>query len=473
MVRQDTASEQGGDAWRQARRFRRRLQRVLAGRGLAVGAGMGAWGIGLALLAARFVDWPVTIVQRLLWMLGVIVLSALSLAVATLRRTPSVACCLAAVDAAGAAGGLVMCLDLPGAQAWNARATCLPRVDWRGRRVLGNLALALLFCLPTVFLPRRFFIGPASEAVPKLEPLVERVADRVEQAQDGQLLPEPVLAAFSNHLARLGERGDAVDPARTLEALDHIEDELSRTLAAQAEALAGEQAALQASLALMEGLSDRLDEFSEAGMPSDEVVRALAEFFEHSALPASLSSNLLAACRGVPSLTPAELERLTGMLREAGAWNEARLLRLGELGRIEGSACRGASCTNAAACAAALARLLEGDDPAAEAAVRLASLSGRPGAGGITRGRGDAPLTWTDPSSRETVAFREETLTSSRPPPFDRARLEGLSAAAPDVSERPAVTRAGALGEAGEARGGSSRAPILPRHRQTVARFFE
>ena len=72
------------------------------------------------------------------------------------------------------------------------------------------------------------------------------------------------------------------------------------------------------------------------------------------------------------------------------------------------------------------------------AAACLAALCNTPGSGVISRGRGDAPLTWTDPSSREGAAFKDEALNPSHLPAADQARMEGLSAAAPEVADTPA-----------------------------------
>jgi hypothetical protein len=457
---------------REAKRFRFRLGLLLAGRGALAGAVAGAWGAGLLLLAGRLAGDHGSSAARLLFLLGIIGLSALIAAALATRRAPAASACLAALDAASVAGGLVMCNSMNGAEAWPTAVSRLPAVGWHGRRAAGSLTLALLFCLPTALLPERFFTGLVPAPSPTVESLVEQVAARVAQAETEALLPEPVIAALSNQLARIGESGDAADPARTLEALDHIAEELSRSSAAQAEALADEQAALQAAMALAEYAGSCFDEFAGSGAAS-AAARALAEYFKQAPLPAALSSNLLAACTGANGLNAASLARLASLLREAGASNEARLMRLSELKLVDASACRGGSCTNGQACAAALARLLEENDPAADAAACLAALCGMPGAGGVSRGRGDAPLTWTDPTTREAVAFKEETLTPASLPAADQTRLEGVSAAAPDVPGHAAATTAGALGETAPPQGSAPQAPILPRHRETVARFFE
>ncbi len=455
-----------------ARRFRARLRRALLGRGAVAGASAGAAAAGLLMLAGRFIALPRQASDRLALAAAVTALAAGIGAARAMRRTPALPACLAALDAAARAGGLVMSASLPGAAAWRPPAPPLPRVVWREPRLAGGLALALTFVLLTALLPQRFFVGAAAPTVPPVAALVERTAARIADIEEEQLLPAQAVAALSNQVALAAASGDASDPARTLEALDHVAEELARAAEEQAAALAAEQETLQAALALAEQLASRLDEAPLDGALGAAAAEALARFLSQAPLTPALASNLLTTARLPPGLTPAALRDLAGMLRDAGALNEARLVRLADLELVKASACRGGSCTNAADCASALARLLDGEGKAAEAAAALAALCAGPGAGGISRGRGDAPLTWTDPATREHVAFKDEAVASGRHPAADTARLAGLSAAAPEVPAAPTAVNPGALGPAAAPRGAVPQAPLLPRHREAVARFF-
>ena len=460
---------------RQARCFRDRLRLRLAGRGALTCGAAGAWGAGLLMLAGRLAGQHGSVAERLLFLFAIAGIVALAGGALAARRSPPLAAILAAIDAANSAGGLVMCAGTDGASAWPVTVNRLPGIVWNASRATGGLALAMLFGLTTLLLPARFFAGTTRPATQGLGALVGELAERVSQAESENLLPEPLVAALSNQLERIEAGGDAADPARTLEALDHIEEELSKSADAQAEKLAAEQTALQATLALAEQMASSLD----AAPPTDAQANAAAEAFSQllaqAPLAPALASNLLAVVAGTNGLTTASLEQLAAQLREAGMCREAQLKRLGELRLVDASACRGGgSCTNAQACAAALTQMIEGSGPDAEAAACLAALCNTPGAGGLSRGRGDAPLTWTDPASREGAGFKDESLTTTRMPAADQARLEGLSAVAPEVADTPAPATSGALLEtAAPASGGSPQAPILPRHRETVTRFFK
>ena len=459
---------------RQARLFRNRLRETLAGRGALKGGIAGVWAAGLILLAARLSGCHGQAPQRWLLLMLTAATVALPAAILATRRTPPHRAILAALDAAGSAGGLVMCSGADGAAAWPVAVSRLPGIAWRPSRALGGLAVALLFCASVILLPTRFFSSASPEATRGLESLVGELAERVAQAEAEALLPEPLTAALSNHLEKVAESGDATDPARTLEALDHIAEELTKSAAEQAEALATEHAALQATLSLTEQLAASFETEAQTDAQMAEAAAALEQLLSQAPISPSLAGNLLAAVTGTNTLSAATLQQLADMLREAGLNCEGQLMRLEDLKLVEAPACRGSgSCTNAQACAAALAQLLEGSGPDAEAAAALALICGKPGAGGVSRGRGDAPLTWTDPSSREGAAFKDDSLGTAHLFTDGQAQLQGVSASAPEVPDTPAPVTAGALETATPSKGGAPQAPILPRHRETVTRFFE
>jgi hypothetical protein len=97
---------------------------------------------------------------------------------------------------------------------------------------------------------------------------------------------------------------------------------------------------------------------------------------------------------------------------------------------------------------------------------------GRPGRGGVNRGRGDAELTWGDESDKDGTKFKETVL----PPGMrDQPKEEtiGLSKTAPN--EEPAATAArGTARELDPASGQTTwNRPLSPKHRNVVRKFFD
>jgi hypothetical protein len=95
------------------------------------------------------------------------------------------------------------------------------------------------------------------------------------------------------------------------------------------------------------------------------------------------------------------------------------------------------------------------------------------GRGGVSRGRGDAPMTWRDPASESGVRFEDQVLPPAGLDALARGRLVGLSADAPKVEVMPADgADEGALRAAAAGGGGAHAQQVLPRHRAAVEQYF-
>jgi hypothetical protein len=460
--------------------FHARLRRILFLRGAAFGLLWGLFASGLCAMGARFLDADLSRGLLFFWVSGAALFVAFLAGLIAVQRLPARSKCMTAVDEASLAGGLFMSATLPGAEAWKTPPPVVPTVTWQDRRLRGGLALALLFCLVVIALPRKVFVNPLSVKA-SLASVVNEVAEQAALLEAEELLPPQQAAALSNELAKISETGDASDPARVMEALDHLQNEMQRLAEEKAESLSGEQAELQAAMALVSMLSEQLENKSSPANPMNGAQQALEQFLANANLNSALASNLLATIQQAGSLSPATLQELAKLMKEAGAMNEGKLMKLSEMQLVElqeGEGSEGekgsGSCTNAAACAAALSEMLGKEGQAGEAAACLVAMAGgsKPGSGGVSRGRGDAMLTWTDPSTKENVTFKEEVLRPGRRPDPKQAKLEGVSAGAPEVSSAAAAVTSGALATDNAAHGATPQNIILPRHKEAVKRFF-
>lgn len=97
---------------------------------------------------------------------------------------------------------------------------------------------------------------------------------------------------------------------------------------------------------------------------------------------------------------------------------------------------------------------------------------GRPGRGGVSRGRGDAPLTWGDESSEEGIKFKESVLP---PGTLDKPRDEvvGISVSAPDVEPAEPGRRQGSRASTAASGDETWSRSVRPRHRSVVRRYFD
>lgn len=93
-----------------------------------------------------------------------------------------------------------------------------------------------------------------------------------------------------------------------------------------------------------------------------------------------------------------------------------------------------------------------------------------PGQGGVSRGRGDAEMTWGEETPGETDPFESKTLPDARYADPEHTGIVGIGAAAPPVDPQAEAPGSGAI----EASGGQSawRRRLAPQHRDAVRTWF-
>ena len=97
-------------------------------------------------------------------------------------------------------------------------------------------------------------------------------------------------------------------------------------------------------------------------------------------------------------------------------------------------------------------------------------LYGVPGAGGVSRGRGDAALTWGEESSGRAEDFEAHTLDPAKY--LDPASF-GLLGVSSTVPEAKPEDESSGLVEVEASSGGSAwKRRLAPRHRSAVKSFF-
>ncbi len=457
--------------------LRKRLRQALSARLLVQSLSIGLPVTGFALLAVRLLA-PNT--PRLWLLAGLAAALAVCWAAGrflAVRRTPSRAQCLAAIDASSRGGGLLMAGEAARRAGWHSDAAgiAVPEVAYRPGRALWPPLLMLLFVLAVWAPPASFFahaVAPRQEN--GLRSLLEEEAERLELYREQEVVDDETAERIADWL-EIADKENERSAGELLEVLDQVTDELDR-VAAEAATAADE--AHNATLAAEE-LTDRLSEALDAGALSasqlSSAAEALHEFLEKSGLPSdgqaglsaeSLSNMLSAASSG--TLSREMLESLSKGLGECRAASAERLRQLTAADVRKLSQCSGGSCTNGAA---ALASLLSQNSKGAECAAALATLCSQGGSGGIGKGYAPSELTWQDPASTEGTASKDQSLGRGMLSGEAAPRITGLSASAPHDEGKAVITP----GQLGEARGsaGNARTPlVLPRHREAVRRYL-
>lgn len=98
------------------------------------------------------------------------------------------------------------------------------------------------------------------------------------------------------------------------------------------------------------------------------------------------------------------------------------------------------------------------------------AVEGQPGSGGVTRGRGDAELTWGEEAQGRSDEFEAKALDPAHSLDAENSALVGVGAGAPTVE--PTAEGAGSADVRGSAGKSAWRRRLAPHHRQAVKEFF-
>jgi hypothetical protein len=434
------------------------------------------WGLAVLVLRAAFGADALP----LLWGLTALALILAAALVAAVRRRPSAASAYALVDRVFSCGGLVMASSEATLGAWESQVPPLraPALRWRDRRTPVLFAAACVFAGASFAVPRWFVAAAAGNPL-RVEKEVAALKEQIEALKEEKILPPEQAAEMEERLRQTAEAASGEDPAKTWEALDHLSEVTAKAARASAEEALREAEKLARAEALAGGLANDASKLDSAALA--EGMKELAKMVdkaaaESAALKEGLSKKLSEACKS-GSLTPGQCGELAKALGECREGLAVSLGRLGDAKLIDAElAGRCASLQPGEGAGEGLAAFLK--DSAGENA-GLSSLEqinlwldGGPGRGGVTRGRGDAPMTWKDPSSKEGTEFKEEALAPGAGSLKD-SRLMGVSVGAPTVEAAGGPAKSGALNETQSGGGSANTRTVLPRHRGAVQRYFE
>ena len=388
------------------------------------------------------------------------------------RRTPPPAAVAALLDRLGRCGGLLMARDDGVAlDAWAATLVLPPRpqVRWAWRGPMCSLLTAVLFLALAGLLPQRV-VRPVEAPGLDVGGIVADLHARIAVLEEEDVLETETADELRQKLDALGGESSAWDPADTWAALDHLAEGLADRAGEAAQEAVAEIEALAEAAEQARALADASAELGE-GSVLTEAMAALADRLADEALLRAAAAGD-ADAQGVDSLlqdgalSAAELGELAKALNGQQAGLSCMVGRLCDAGLIGGGwllQCQNAQEMDGEALAAFLA----------ECGLAAAELmGGLPGRGGVTRGRGDAPMTWSSGTSEEGVDFKEETLPPATLAALRDSELVGVSLGAPRQDENAPGAVHGALGQAKAGGGAGVAHRLLPRHRRAVTRFF-
>ena len=480
---------------RDVQRLRRRLGAVLAARYALrfTAAWCFAWGVAVLGLRALL---GVSAVP-LLWGLVCLVPCAAGAFVLAWRRMPSPAAVRALLDDVSHGGGLVMAAEEVTLGRWEAHvpAVTAPRLVWRKRPLLLLVAGAVTFLALGFAVPQRMVEIQQSHPLE----VTDEVADldaKIEVLQEEQVLAEEEAESLRQALRQAADEATGEDPAKTWEALDHLDDAVHTAADDAAEDAAAQNESLSKAESLARALgrdADRLDTeaFEAATKKLSDLLQEIAEGdrdgnsrkgrqagedgqaadgADATAAEQALREHLDACKSG--RLTAGTCRAMAGDLARCRNAIRARLARLKEAGLIDPDALRRlAEGDLKPGDLVAFLEGLEGEGLTPEAMIEQ-WLAGSPGRGGITRGPGEAPMFEGGQTSEEGVEFKEEALPAPTVADLKESRLLGVSLGAPPVEENEPAAAGGGLDAARSGGGSAHTHRVLPKHRGTVQRYF-
>ena len=424
------------------------------------------WGVAALVLRAA----SATPRKPLLWgAMGIAIAIGAGAALAR-KQLPSRGSVRALLDNRNDCGGLLMADADADLGAWRMPEIALPRLRWRKARAFGLLAASFAFVAISLLAPVRFATINAARPM-DVSREVENLAAQIEALKEAQVIEEAKAEALEQKLDQLGQEASGEDPAKTWEALDHLNDAVEKAAKEAAESANARQERLTRAEALAEGLMAGADQLDSKTMT--EAMRTLGEMMrgamkENEALAGDLSPETQEAIKS-GSLKPEQLKDISKALGRGKSSLNQKLSKLKKSGMINPGSLKGGAQANHRD-NSGLAKFLK--ENAEKVSVDEALLQWCEGKGGVDRGRGDAAMTWTDGASEKDAKFKEKLLPPSSVAGLKDSQLVGLSASAPTV-DTSGVAAHGALNNTASGGGSAYTQTILPRHRGAVKRYFD
>ncbi|MGE5193375.1 MAG: hypothetical protein ACM3U2_12850 [Deltaproteobacteria bacterium] len=372
---------------------------------------------------------------------------------------------VARLDTALSAGGLLMMLsELPDddweralPQLEEAWRQAIPRV--RPKRFTSFLALPLLFAVGACFVPLRE--GTTSvvlrntvgqQAAQELESLLNSIdKEQVLDEEEKKQLQEEIrkIADETRETPLTHEKWETVDALR-----ERMKVRLEST--SMIALKASDAAAMLAAADSADGDLD-LERIDILEKDLGDALTKLGKKGVFKGAPQELQEQLQRLMKNGRFQMPEDAAEREELLDELRDFLDDENRKLADL-RKKCSGCKGGQC--------------DGEENDEEGNCSGNANCNRPGRGGVTRGRGDAELTWGDESDKQGTKFKEVVLPRGM---LDQPKDEIVAIQKSAPIEEPGGDAPRAGGRADEAAAGQAtwNRKLNPRHRNAVRKYFD
>ena len=414
------------------------------------------------------------------------------------RRLPLHHELLSFLDEFSDSGGLMMASEEVDLGSWvkSIPQKAAPQASWNPRRPLIILLFSLIFSGAALAIPAQ----EISEDPHKFDIAteLEEYEKQIDVLKEEGIIDKEQSEELKEEVDKIDEHAMADDPLQTWEAMDQLSEQLDqKSMEAAAEAMkqidqlapmesileelskqsaAGNQKLDQAlselselmqSMAadhnLMKELSKAMEQMKESGQLTEEQMEKLKEALKDG----RISKDMLKQCSNMMNQCQGNLEEMLKNLQQASLINGPKRPSDendgddGSPGNMPGSGQQ------------QLADFLSKCSGDGQSVAMLQLLCIAPGRGGVNRGKGDAPMTWKDPTSEEGFIFKDKELISGKISTLDESEVSGVSISAPKVEAGKAKVSSGALRGVKSDGGAANKHRILPMHKKAVRTYFE
>ena len=420
-------------------RFRRDFLRLL----VVVFFICGAVVLGMRLLSSPKLPWSVMLATTA----GGVFIAVIAALLTSRRHLPDWRRLLAWMDAAQHGGGLYVTALETDLGEWRPApptADKLPEtISWKP--AIAPLLLSIAFLIGAQMIPISEKVIQKEHRLDVSEKVAE-LEEKIEFLEESALIPEKTAEELKDTMEDLSSQNDAKDPAKTYELIDAVTSRIN-----YAADMAYETLETEASM--KESFSAMLQEMLDKHAQENQSLSELAELCDQLSFSKEDLEKLMKEMPNQPQLSPEEIQKLIEKLKEQGKTARQLQAKLTEKGLCKGDG--------------------EGKGQGKEGEEMEAMLMqlGAPGQGGISRGRGDAPLDMSGKTEDFTGTFKEEKLEALMNK-NDSMLLE-TQAVKPDV--KPSDMEAGRAGslQGGDAAVRQNRSRIHPQHRNAIKEYFK
>ncbi|MEJ0091573.1 MAG: hypothetical protein WDM80_17730 [Limisphaerales bacterium] len=281
--------------------------------------------------------------------------------------------------------------------AWQSKlpAASAPQFRWRNGRTLILLGISALFVAVALLLPERL-TNFASHQQLEIGQIVDQLQAEVQTLTQEKILEVKKADELEQQLAAMKKDSSGLDPNKTWEALDHIK-EANGNIAKQA---AEEALNKTAELTQAQTLAAAMQEAAESGMSQDTAMQAAQTLagmiksakLEEGLLNGKIPPELLSDLNG---LNKEQMDKLMSALQFNKDSLGKTLGKLAALKMIDPSMLGKCNSAGQGKNPSALADFLSSCTNGTESSESIIAYC----RGGVSRGRGDAMMTWKDQSS--------------------------------------------------------------------------